>query len=128
MTLPVAPTRDAIGATKSAGPRDPDLTVGGTMSAGRSASPGFCRHERFLAPDADHPYAPPRICRRTSQMFAVGRCRYASSDRTRCTVADSTCYRVASRSRYRYRSDAPPRRCRTGAGSSYRSTLCRSRP
>lgn len=123
LPAPVAPNRDAIGATTS-GPRDLDLTDGG-RSAGKSASPGFCRHERFLAPDADRPYAPPHIYRRASQVFAVGRCRDASCDRTRCTAADWTYYRVVRHSHCRYRSNVPPRRSQTGAGSSYRSTLCR---
>lgn len=115
-----APDRGTIAATMSA-PRDPDPY--GT-NAERTASPGFCRHERFLAPDAGHLYALPRICRHVSQVFAVGRCRCASSDRTRYTAAGSICCQAARRSRCRYRSNARPRRSRKGAGLSYRSTSC----
>lgn len=123
MTLPAPIARGTIAATTSA-LRDSDRD--GT-SAGRTASPGFCRHERFPAP-ADRLHAPPRICRCASQVFAAGKCRCASSDRIRCRAAGSICCRAARRSRCRYQSNARPHRSRTGADSSYRSTSCRPAP
>lgn len=120
-SAPAAPDRGTIAATSAL--RVPDPNAG--RSAVMTASSDFYRHERFPALGADRQYAPPRICRRTSWVFAVGRCRCASSDRTRCTAAGLTCYRAARRNRYRYRSNARPRRrCRRSAGSGYQSTSC----
>ena len=119
LSAPLAPDHGTIAATSAS--RDPDPY---DTSVERTASPGFCRHERFLVPGADHLYVLPRICRHVSQVFAVDRCRCAFSDRTRYTAADSICCRVARRNRCRYHSNARLHRSRKDAGLSYRSTSC----